>query len=152
MFESRSVSCQIPQLTNYHYLVRRANQSVECKSPPAFTRHPLPYHLVRQILPNHTVPEIPNHSAHNVPTLRQTRVASSRRIYQCGSLDPFTATASFPHPLPPATSKSYSLGCSSGIHCMLAPINKCRCTPFRVSRRVTRFCRALNNGKTRGGC
>ncbi|GIX80919.1 hypothetical protein CEXT_420121 [Caerostris extrusa] len=35
-----------------------------------------------------------HHPAHNnVPILRQTRVASSRRSYPCGSLDPLTATA-----------------------------------------------------------
>ncbi|GIY81280.1 hypothetical protein CDAR_42771 [Caerostris darwini] len=100
MLESRSVSCPIPLLTNYHYLTRGEEQRVECKSPPDFTRHPL-YYLRRQIPQIASSPEIPHHPAHNVSILRQTRVASSRRIYPCGTLDPFTATASTLSPLPP---------------------------------------------------
>ncbi|GIX80918.1 hypothetical protein CEXT_420111 [Caerostris extrusa] len=106
----------------------------------SFYKAPLPYHLHKQILPNRIVPEIPHHPAHNVSILRQTHLASSRSIYPCGSLDPFTATASTPHPLPPGKFEVL-------FSCLF--LRYSLYVPFRISRRVTRFCRASNNGGTR---
>ncbi|GIX83146.1 hypothetical protein CEXT_665251 [Caerostris extrusa] len=68
-----------------------------------------------------------------------SRGFQQRAIYPCGSLDPLTATAPTPPHSAPCPIRNLILLPVRQVFILRSHPKRCRCTPFRVSRRVTRF-------------